>query len=255
MLSFIVSPYHLGQRGTGVGAGPSAILETGIAERLRAPAGEIDAGASSTPAEVNRRLTIEVRAALRGGSFPLILAGNCNSCLGTLAGLDRSTRRGIVWFDAHGDFHTPETSISGSLEGMSLMLATRDYVPEQNVVLVGARDLDPGEDERVRQRLRHIPDADLHTAVDLPDVECVYIHIDLDVLDPAISPGVNFRGSGGLTEEKLLKALDSTFQRYKVEALAIANYNPSFDIDHRTRNIAVRVIEEVSRLRQAVASR
>jgi arginase len=187
------------------------------------------------------------------GAFPLVLAGNCHSCLGTLAGIHHP-RLGVVWFDAHADFHTPETSASGSLEGQSLTLATAQFVAERRVVLAGARDLDPGEKERVHERLLYVPDARLQEHP-LPDCERVYVHIDVDVLDPSISPGTNFQGSGGLSVESLIDAIACTFSRYRVAALTIANYNPEKDIDDRTRDIVVQLIHHIDRLRRTAASR
>jgi arginase len=177
-----------------------------------------------------------------------VLAGNCNSCPGTLAAV-ANLRTGTFWFDAHGDFHTPETSLTGSLEGMSLTLATTEFAAEELVVLVGGRDLDPGEAERVSQRLIHVPSGDLHSQR-LPACDQVYVHIDVDVFDPDISPGANFKGPGGLTPGKLMDALTFTFDRYRVAALAIANYNPEQDVDNRTLDIIVILIEHIERLRR-----
>jgi arginase len=253
MIHFIVAPYHLGKRAVAVGAGPLRVKETGIASRINASLKEIDAGDACDWAEVNDRLTRYVQAAILEDAFPLVMAGNCNSCLGTLAAI-RAFQPGIVWFDAHADFHTPETSISGSIEGMSLTLATEKFVAERNVILAGARDLDPGEDTRVQQRLRYVPGADLR-AQTLPDMRNVYVHLDIDVLNASLSPGVNYEGPGGLTTEILLDALGFTFERYNVVALAITNYNPVRDVDDRTRDILVRIIENIAGLRRAAASR
>lgn len=254
MIQFIVAPYHLGEKAIDVGAGPLSILSTGVAGRLHASVSEVNAGPSSDWQSVNSRIALEVRRAVAGGSLPLVLAGNCNSCLGTLAAL-ANPDLGIVWFDAHGDFHTPETSLSGSLEGMSLTRATQSFVQEDRVVLVGCRDLEPGERERVSERLKCIPDGDFSRAGKLPHAAGIYVHIDMDVLDPSISPGVNFQGAGGLTVETLVDALVLTFSRYTVKAIALVNYNPSRDCEGRTRDIAVLLIEEIARLREDAASR
>src|SRR3990170_107753 len=125
-------PYHMGMEGVGMGGGPTRLLEDGAARPVR------EAGATvrvtrvrlgrrptdtlSALADVNARLARQVAAAVRDGTFPLVLAGNCNSCLGTIAGLFPA-RVGLVWLDAHGDFHTPETSRTGFLDGMPLAIA------------------------------------------------------------------------------------------------------------------------------------
>ena len=245
MIHFIVSPYHLGTRAEGVGAGPVAVMDA-----LNADTTVVDVGDRADWRAVNVAITRAVREARSEGKFPLILAGNCSSCLGTLAAL---RNRQVVWFDAHGDFHTPETSISGSVEGMCLAMAVEQF-EIGDVVLIGGRDLDPGEDSRVRAMLRHITSADL-SRVALPPGPEVYVHVDIDVLDPAVSPGTNFQGPGGFTSAELLAALAEVFRRCQIAALAITNYNPLKDVDHRTRNIVLDLIAHVSRLRGDCASR
>ena len=115
MLTLIAVPYHLGEKDTAVGAGPSRVLDTGIAGRIKASGTRIEIGPSGNWQDVNTAITVAVRACRAVNRFPLIVAGNCNSCLGTLAALE-DLEPGIVWFDAHGDFHTEQTSVSGSLE-------------------------------------------------------------------------------------------------------------------------------------------
>src|SRR5215211_1298594 len=103
MLHFIVAPYHLGNRNVGVGSGPLRVLETAIGQHIGTSTYEVQAGGEGHWTEVNRRLAEGVREARGRGEFPLVLAGNCNSCLGTLSAI-RDLDPGIVWFDAHGDF-------------------------------------------------------------------------------------------------------------------------------------------------------
>ena len=112
-----------------------------------------------TAMELNRILADKVKQTAEAGIFPLVLSGNCNSCLGTLAGIG-SDRLGVIWFDAHGDFNTPETTVSGFFDGMPLAMAVGrcwkmllETVPgfkpiaEQNIVHIGARDLDIDEEQ------------------------------------------------------------------------------------------------------------
>lgn len=242
MLTLIAVPYHLGEKETAVGAGPSRVLDTGIASRIEASETRIDVGPRVSWQDVNTAITSTVQAARAANRFPLIIAGNCNSCLGTLAALE-DLKPGIVWFDAHGDFHTEQTSLSGSLEGMSLALATAQFVPENRVVLAGGFDLDPGEVERVRERLLHLPSADLRAAA-LPVMGHVYVHLDIDVIHPR-----------GLTVGQLGDALAETFSRFDVAALAITNYNPAHDAHNHTRDIIIDLIEMIARLRRTAASR
>jgi arginase len=236
----IAVPYHLGRRGVEVGRGPLVILDAfpQPCEMLEGDGGIAD---------VNSRLAQAVALHPRP---VLVLAGNCNSCLGTLAGLDDP---GIVWLDAHGDFNTPETTISGALEGMSLAIATGHCHPElmsrpvreENVVLAATRSLDPLEQVRLRES--HIKlaalDALSHEVEELAGrVGTIYLHLDLDVLDPAISPGVNFSEPGGISPEQLFGAVKYVMSTGKLGAAAIANFNPDRDREGRTLAIIQQLI-------------
>ena len=251
----IAVPYHLGRRDVEVGRGPTKILEgldgrCQIVERATEMGGELDA-----VADVNTRLAL----AVAGHQGPAaILAGNCNSCLGTLAGLSRPDV-GVVWFDAHGDFNTPETTISGALEGMSLAIATGGChedlrrriglvhpVAEANCVLVGTRSIDPEEAVRLeRSAVSLVGLEGLEAALDAlaRRVSAVYVHLDLDVLDPALSPGVNFQAPGGITPDELYRAVRRIPAKIPVAAATIANFNPDRDREDRTLAVARRLLE------------
>jgi len=150
-----------------------------------------------------------VAAVARRGGRPVVVAGDCTTALGTVAGLQRAGAvAGIVWFDAHGDVQTLETTASGYLGGLPLrllvgyrpeLIAARlglQPVPERQVLLVGARDLDPPEVsylENAQIRCREVGDLD---PADLPDGP-FYLHLDLDVIDPAEVPGLRYPAPGG----------------------------------------------------------
>lgn len=165
---------------------------------------------------VPSRVTVLQRAvadAVAGAARPLVLSGDCPAGLAVAAGLQRRHREiAVVWLDAHGDFNTPAITISGYLGGMAIaMLAGRAPevfagplglrpVPESNIVLAGARDLDPAErDALATSQVRRIPAAAdafraaLSALRDLP----VYVHVDVDILDSTEVPGLRFpTGSG-----------------------------------------------------------
>lgn len=237
----IAVPYHLGQRAVEVGRGPLVILEA-----LRRTCVMVEA--TDGTAGVNSQLT----AAVAAHSRPVIvLAGNCNSCLGTLSALEDP---GIVWLDAHGDFNTPETTISGALEGMSLAIATghchRELmagpIKEENVVLAATRSLDPLEEVRLRaSKILLTPLAGLPQAVHglAGRVTNIYLHIDLDVLDPAVSPGVNFSAPEGITPDQLFEAVKQVRATGKLAATAITNFNPDKDLENRTLKIVEQLIQ------------
>ena len=165
--TLILVPYDSGQRGVRMGAGPERLLNSGLKEhllkqghatnvRIIEPAAQSWRAEVQTSFELMRAVAESVRAARTANSFPVILSGNCSAAIGVIAGL--GSRLGVVWLDAHGDFNTPQTTMSGFLDGMTLATATGrcwvelartiegfEPVPENAVVLLGARDLDPGE--------------------------------------------------------------------------------------------------------------
>jgi arginase len=239
----IAVPYHLGLRGVEVGRGPLVILEA-----IQGPCVMIE---GEGLAEVNSRLAAAVSMHPRP---VIVLAGNCNSCLGTLSALDDP---GIVWFDAHGDFNTPETTISGAFEGMSLAVATghchHELMPrpikEENVVLAATRNLDPLEEVRLRaSKIRTASLDDFPPALEqlARRVKSIYLHLDLDVLDPTVSPGVNFSEPGGISPDQLYGAVKQVIATGKLSVAAIANFNPDRDRDNRTRKIAETLVAILS---------
>jgi arginase len=180
----------------------------------------------------------------------IVLAGNCSSCLGTLAALEDP---GIVWLDAHGDFNTPETSISGAIDGMALAIATGDCYPEmmkapvreENVVLGATRNLDPLEKVRLSaSKIELAPLDRLPGAIDrlATRIHSIYLHLDLDVLDPALSPGVNFSEPGGISPDALFGVVKHVAATGKLGAVNIANFNPDRDKEDRTLKIAQELV-------------
>jgi len=247
----IAVPYHLGNRGVEVGRGPLVILAALKMDALKQPCAMIEGdGISDVNSKLAQAVAVHPRPAL-------VLAGNCNSCLGTLAGmLDPGDDPGIVWLDAHGDFNTPETTISGALEGMSLAIATGHChpelmprpVPEDTVILAATRSLDPLEEVRLRQSRIKLASLDaLPAEVDrvATRVSTIYLHLDLDVLDPAISPGVNFSEPGGISPAQLFGAVKYVMSTGKVGAVAIANFNPDRDREGRTLGIIQELIKDL----------
>jgi arginase len=167
---------------------------------------------------VPSRITVLHRAvadAVARAARPLLLSGDCLTGLAVATGLQRRCREiAVVWLDAHGDFNTPAITISGYLAGMPVAMLTGRApelfadplglrpVPEHNIVLADARDLDPAErDALAASRVRRIPataaafqDA-LSGLADLP----VYLHVDVDIMDSSQIPGLRFPSGPGPT--------------------------------------------------------
>ncbi|MBS1965758.1 MAG: arginase family protein [Chloroflexi bacterium SZAS-1] len=272
-VSLLAVPYNLDQLRVGMGQAPAALLQAGLAEQLAAQGHAtlletVSIPASDMPREecigrIQAALAVVVTQARAAGRFPLVLGGDCLVALGTLAGLARPADTGIVWIDAHGDFNTPAISISGYLGGMPLACAVghglealRDAcglmpIAEQHVALVGVRDLDPLEAQALERSavtvvptqgvIDHSPklDAILTSLAALPQI---YLHIDIDVLDMAEAPGVDFPTSHGLHIEQLLWLVQQVAAQGKLAALALTAVNPTKDSGGRTVQAALQVI-------------
>jgi arginase len=275
-LHLIQVPYDLGREEVGMGKAPQRFLQAG-ADKLLAEQGFVVSvervqraqpyrDEHSAIADVQRQLAKVVQQTMEEGKVPVVLGGTCNVSLGTLGGFDHA-QTGIIWFDAHGDFNTPESTISGYFAGMPLAIVTghchQDLwaqvgnstpVKESHTLLAGVRDLDPPE----RELLEHSEVAVLTTqgmqhgglasqfVAQLERLAArtreIYLHVDLDVLDPQVAPGVDFRAPDGLSEAELAQALHSVAERFQVKAIALTAYNPDRDVEDRTLHVGLRVL-------------
>lgn len=271
----IAVPYDSGIRGWRMGAGPIHLLESGLESRLRA-AGHavhtqwIEAPADPPPAEIRTTFQIAagvadaVREARSAGALPIILSGNCSSCIGTLAGLE-GAEPAVVWLDAHADLNTPETTRSGFLDGMSLAIATgrcweqmADAIPrfrpvhDDNVCLIGARDFDPEEAELLSRSDTPVIEANDYLEWLPPTLESlrtrtksVYLHIDLDVLDPSEGRANEFAVDGGLLVNDVLNVIKAIREMLPIAAVALTAYDASCDVDGRIRTAAEAILIEL----------
>jgi arginase len=163
-----------------------------------------------------------------------VLSGDCATALGTVAGLQRAgVSPGIVWFDAHGDMQAPETTASGYVAGMSLRLLAGYRpeliatplglwpVPERSIVLVGARDLDPPEEVYLASsQITTCAVPDLGEAV-LPEGP-LYVHVDMDVTDPAELPSLRYPAPDGPDLAAIASAVDLLRETGRVTAIGFA---------------------------------
>jgi len=269
-------PYDSGYKDYRMGLGPGQILRHLKAEK-NFPVDQVEvqdrfALEVGTSFAVARQLAEKVCKVADGGDFPLVLAGGCISCIGTLAGLG-APPPAIIWLDAHGDFNTPETTISGFLDGMALATAVGRCwgklaatvpgfrpVPESQTVLVGAREFDVSERTLLDSSAVHLIDpqrirnhgwrAELEPlwAKIQTHTGRVYLHIDLDVLDPAAARVNQFAAAGGLTLTELLGIVSFVRERFALAATAITAYDPEYDEGEKAVKAAVDVIRELSKL-------
>jgi arginase len=183
-----------------------------------------------------------VADAARRGERPVVVSGDCTTALGTVAGLQRAGAvAGIVWFDAHGDVQTLETTASGYLGGLPLrllvgyrpeLIAARlglRPVPERQALLVGARDLDPPEVSYLEgAAIRQAEIADLDRA-SLPEGP-LYLHVDLDVIDSAAVPGLRYPAPGGPSPGQVADAVRWVLGTGRVAAVGLAcTWHPGND--------------------------
>ncbi len=139
---------------------------------------------------------------------PLVLGGCCCAHIGAVEGLAaRHGRVAVVWLDAHGDLNTPATSPSGNEWGMPLrMLIDSETIAPEDVALVGARELDPPEEEFIDRSGLHVGTAGIEPA--LVGADAVYVALDVDVLDPNGAVVPFMPAPGGLTEDEVVGALE-----------------------------------------------
>jgi arginase len=182
----------------------------------------------------------QVDDALSGGNLPLVLAGDCSICLTTLpAALRHRPDARVLWLDAHGDFNGPDSTPSGFLGGMSLAGACGVWdaglgepISADRVVLAGVRDLDAGERELLdRSEATVIGASVVETLVAVKNAlgrAPVYVHLDLDVLDPAEFPA-QFPAPGGLGAEKLYDLLEAVVEESELVGLEVTAFEAPED--------------------------
>ncbi|HEU5370637.1 MAG TPA: arginase family protein [Ktedonobacterales bacterium] len=221
-------------------------------------------------AEINKKLAQAVGQALAAGDFPLVLGGTCDLCLGILSGFDHA-QSGIVWCDAHGDYNIPETSPSGEFVGMPLAIATghcyqdlwaqvgnSSPIPDSRVLMVDVRDLDPPE--RISVAHAAIPvvpvsalqEAAPHTEASATlesfaaRVPNVYLHLDIDVIDPQEAPGVNFPAPGGPSVATMEQAIRTLSKRFHIQMAAMTAFDPDADQDNKTLQAGLRLLAQLA---------
>ena len=189
----------------------------------------------------------QVDDALAGGTFPLLVAGNCSVALTTLAAVRRHRPDArVLWLDAHGDFNTPETTRSGFLGGMPLAGAVGEWdaglgvepFPADRVVLAGVRDLDPQERELLERSPATVVGAGLDTLVAVQnalDRAPVYVHLDVDVLDPEEMPA-QFPVPGGLRADKLYDLLEAVADECEIVGIEVTAFT---DADYTDTVVSV----------------
>ena len=220
----------------------------------------------------NGHLAQIVAADLKEGRFPVGLLANCSALMGMLGGLQHAgptsapLRVGLVFIDAHGDFNTPETTLSGMLGGMPVAVSAGlglqrlriksgldPALSDRHIVLAAARDLDPLEKELLdHSAVERLSVEDIKTRSAAIDrqmdrlsglADLIYVHVDIDVLDPPEVRGHPLTVPNGPTSAELAAALSQMFRHPKAAAFGVAS-TPSGDHDQdgRSRQAAYNLI-------------
>jgi arginase len=271
-VQLLAVPYDSGNHRARMGAGPEALLEAGLERALRENGHTVHtrvaelAGNSwraeiQTSFELMRMLSGAVREARESGRLPIVLAGNCNTAVGTLAGLGTNST-GVAWFDAHADFNTPETTASGFLDGTAVAMITGrcwtqlvatvpefEPVPDDRVCLIGTRDIDSLEGRLLDESGVHVVEprklrSDLgHALASIKQhAQQIYVHLDLDVLDADVAPANSFAVTGGLTIEDGEYALSEIARQFRIVGITLSAYDPAADTDGAAARAAIHLI-------------
>ena len=286
-LSIIGMPMDLGQMRRGVDMGPSAIRYAGIVERLKPlfdevhDLGDIPIGRPEVVvdkesnlrnldlvAEKSALLAEKVDNAVQSGAFPLVLGGDHSIAIGTLAGVSKHYKNlGVIWYDAHGDLNTAETSPSGNIHGMPLAVSIGlghnlltdigGYGPKvkpENVVIIGARALDDGEKDLIKEigikvytmheidRMGMAKVMEETIAYLKEKTDGVHLSLDLDGLDPNDAPGVGTPVIGGISYRESHLAMEMLEESKIITSAEFVEVNPILDEKNKTATVAVELM-------------
>lgn len=274
-------PIDLGQSQRGVDMGPGAIRYAGLSARLARLGYDInDSGNVSVPVRdtliseraLNYLPSIRkvcdaayhaAREAVEEGDLPVFIGGDHSMSIGTIGGVTHHEPVGLIWIDAHGDFNTPETTISGNIHGMSLAVLLGKGYPElinvgrmgaklqaKDVVMIGIRDLDPKERDRLRESditvytMRDVDERGIGVVIrealdKLAHRQRLHVSLDMDGLDPMVVPGVGTTAPGGLTYREAQLLMEIIADTGRLASLDIVEINPILDQRNQTAQIAV----------------
>jgi arginase len=280
-------PMDLGQNHRGVDMGPSAVRYANLAGSIQAQGhSTFDSGDITIPGHyalantsLDERLPLIQKAcqaayelgqdSIEKNEIPIFLGGDHSASIGTVGGVTHNTEIGLIWIDAHGDFNTPDSSKSQNVHGMSLAillgLGPKELVDigrpgpkvkPENVVLLGARELDDKEKILIKEsgcRVFTMRDVDeigvravlTKTLKGFSHLDKIHISLDLDVMDPLDAPGVGTPSQGGLTYREGQLIMEILADTGKLHSVDIMEINPILDIQNRTAQMAVNLISSL----------
>jgi arginase len=288
-VSVIGVPLDLGAGRRGVDMGPSAFRQAHLHETLRElgydveDAGDVPVSIQETqdPGDPHRKYLREIRDTcerlrdrvaelLARGRLPVVLGGDHSIAMGTIAGVSKFHRErrqrkvGLIWFDAHGDMNTPETSPSGNIHGMPLAVAlgvgepslvnlagAAPMVEGARAAVVGLRDVDPAERETIKQSgigaftMRDIDERGMRAVMEeaikraTSGTAGIHVSFDLDGVDPEHAPGVGTPSPGGISYREAHLAMEMLADTDQVLSAEFVEVNPVLDHRNRTAKLGV----------------
>jgi arginase len=283
-INIIGVPMDYGQLRRGLDMGPAAARYTGLVSALRTLGhtvkdlgdvrvpvrNPVEEGEKADYYEEIREICDQVyeagKKAVADDVFPLFIGGDHSIAMGTVGGVSHDRPTGLIWIDAHGDFNTPETSPSGNIHGMPLSVLIGDgderlvnigrpgaKIDPDNIVLIGIRDLDPLERERIRKSgitaytMRDIDEQGISTVANkalmkFVHLKRVHVSLDIDALDPVEAPGVGTPVPGGLTYREAHLFMEILADSGKLSSMDLVELNPILDQANKTARLAVELI-------------
>jgi arginase len=291
IIDIIGFPIDLGADRRGVDMGPSAMRIAGLERRLRRlgysinDSGDIHIQIMESQSIGNQALKYldeilktsetlarSVERSLIDGHFPMCLGGDHSMSIGSVAGVAAFCRRadkvpGLLWIDAHTDMNTDRTTPSGNIHGMPVAAAVgigndslagffgiQPKIEPENVVIIGARSIDPGERETIQQAgvcvytMADIDRQGIHSVIlkalnrFKKSVDHIHVSFDLDSLDPEIAPGVGTPVRGGLNYREAHSLMEAIADCGCMSSFDISEINPILDERNRSAELAVELI-------------
>ena len=286
-IRMIGAPMDLGADRRGVDIGTSAIRYADINDRLRALGHSVkDMGNLLIPqpesqplgnpklkylepiVRVSEELADIVTSILQEGELPLILGGDHSIALGSISGVAKIHKNiGVIWIDAHADFNTNQTTPSGNIHGMILSALAgighssltnvggwQPKIHTESIVVVGARDLDSGEQALLREHSIHVFTMSEIDQLGISEVmrqaltiagdhnDGIHLSLDMDALDPKEAPGVGTPVRGGLTYREAHLAMELIADSGKLISMDVVEVNPILDRENATALLAVELV-------------
>ena len=287
-VSIIGVPCDYGQQRRGVDMGPSAIRYAGLQSRLTILGYDVEDEGNiqvmdgnrteqidekllnlEEVVSVNTALAEKVESVIQKQRTPLVLGGDHSIAIGTLAGLSTKYKNmGIIWFDAHADLNTPETTPSGNIHGMPLatslglgherltsILHGEPKIKQENIVIIGGRSIDEGERVLIKERgikiytmheidrlgMTHVMEETMKY-FRARKIDGLHLSLDLDALDPLYTPGVGTPVLGGISYRESHLAMEMIQESGLLTSAEFVEVNPILDERNKTADVAVALI-------------